>query len=361
MAGSRGTGPASPKPRAVTSWSGASAAPAAPSSVVVPPPPPAGARTPRRPPTQLKVALRHKEASQGIAGGQAPPGQSPKLGLWAPGGPRCGSSPPGSASTPRRSRRRTSGTLPTSTRWTRPWRAPTLPTAAGRTARRQDPAAHTHGGTGTPGLVGTRPPVPPRSRRRGLGRGRARPAVAPAQRTGARVVPQTGRGLFAPRRWGEPVAGRTETPTSIRGAARGWETPLIPRGSLVSLWTPPCSRQPAPLCWAPTSPLPLPPKRPAPRCLAGKPSSPVAAAGHRAKEPGAQSLMVGALHPLSPGARWGRRSGGVPAAPGGSRGAPSVPCPPTTATTPTGRTPRGRAEVRDPRAGVPRVWGGGCP
>jgi len=325
VAGSRGTVPTGPKPAAMTSWPGASAAPAAPSSVL------AGTWRRQRPPTRLEAAPRHKEAPPGVAGGQALPGRSPKPELWACGGPRCGSSPPASASTRRRSGRRTSGTLPPSMRWTRPWRAPTPPTAAGRTARRQDPAAPTRAGTGTPGLAGTGPPVPPRSWRRGSGGGRAGMGARP----------------FTPRCQAEPAARKMGTLGGIRGFVRGWEAPLIPCSGPVSPRTPPRrGGRLAPKSRALPSPLPLPPKRPAPRCLAGKPSAPAAAAGHQAREPRARSPRVGALGPPSPGAQG---SDGVPAAPAGSRGAPSVPCPPTTATTPGGRTPRGQAEVRDPR------------
>lgn len=350
-AGSQGIGLGGPKPGMATSWPVASAAPVAPSSV----PPLAGAWICRQQLTRLKAALQHKEASQGIVGDRVLPVRSPKPGLWAPGGPRCGSSPPDSTSTPRRSRRRTSATSPILMRWTQPWRAPTTPMAAGRTARRQDPATPTHGGTRTPGLADTESPVSPHSWRQGLGRRRVGLAVAPTQGTGTRVAPQAGWGLFAPCCQGELVAGRRTIPASIQGAARGWEMPLVPRSSPVSPWTPPHSRGLEPQCQASTSLLPPPPKRPAPRCLAGKPSSPVATAGHRAKEPEAQSLMVRALCPSSLGARWGWGSSGVPAAPGGSRGAPSVPCSPTTATTPAGRMGRTtwrQAEVRDPCTGV---------
>lgn len=240
--------------------------------------------------------------------------RSPKPGRWVPGGPRFGSCPPGSASTPRRSRRPTSGTPTAPTRRTRRWRAPTPPTAAARTARRWDPAAPTHGLTGTPGLVATGPPGPRHRRRHGPARGRAWPA-APGLGLGAR-------GHLAP----HPLAaGMGGTPLRHRAAASPQPPPRSQRGVPVSL--------------RPPSPAPPPPKKPAPRCLAGK-TSPAAA--------GARSPMLGALAP-NPRARG---SGGGPAAPSGSRGAPSVPCPPTTATTPAGRTAGGQEEeVREPRAG----------
>lgn len=247
------------------------------------------------------------------------PKWSPKPGPWVPGGPHFGSCPPGSASTPRRSRRPTSGTPAAPTRRTRRWRAPTPPTAAARTARRWDPAAPTHGLTATPGLVATGPPGPRHRRRRGPARGRAWPA-APGLGLGAR-------GHLAPLLL---AAGMGGTPLRHRAAASPQPPPRSQRGVPVSL--------------RPPSPAPPPPKKPAPRCLAGK-TSPAAA--------GARSPMLGALPP-NPRARG---SGGGPAAPSGSRGAPSVPCPPTTATTPAGRTAGGQEEeVREPRAG-----GAGCP
>lgn len=254
----------------MTSLLGASARPAVPCSV---------------PPCRPKAAPWHGDGSARLP--VLPPSLSPRPGRWVLAGPRSGSCLPGSASTPRRSRRLTSGTSPVGMRQTRHWRAPTPPMAAGPTARSRSPAAPTHGGTGSPGLVATAAPAPQHKRRRVRVRPGARGHLAPHQRV-------------------QLAARMGGTPVRRRATERHWSPPQGQQGL-------PTPRPPPPL------------QRPAPRCLAGQVSLPAAAS--------ARSLTLGALRP-NPRARG---SGGGPVAPSGSQGALCVPFPLITATTPMDR------------------------